>query len=50
MDFARKQGSTFVQLETAVDNFTAQQLYESIGFVKQAADTDFFLYKIALNS
>ncbi|MGM9479154.1 GNAT family N-acetyltransferase [Pedobacter sp. GSP4] len=49
MDFAQKQGSTFVQLETAVDNFTAQHLYENIGFVKQAADTDFFLYKIALN-
>lgn len=49
MDFAQKQGSTFVQLETAVDNFTAQRLYENIGFVKQGADTDFFLYKIALN-
>ncbi|GGH15547.1 GNAT family N-acetyltransferase [Pedobacter zeae] len=50
MDFARTKGSTFVQLETAIDNFTAQQLYESIGFVKQQNDEDFFLYKIALNS
>ncbi len=50
MDFARTKGSRFVQLETAIDNFTAQQLYESIGFVKQQNDEDFFLYKIALNS
>ena len=32
MDFAKRQGATFVQLETAVDNFTAQSLYEQIGF------------------
>jgi len=46
MDFAKIQGSTFVQLETAVDNYTAQSLYEAIGFKKQAPDTDFFLYRI----
>ena len=50
MGFAKIQGSTFVQLETAVDNYTAQHLYESIGFVKQENDSEFFLYKIALNS
>lgn len=50
MDFAKANGSTFVQLETAVDNYAAQHLYESIGFVKQGEDTEFFLYKIALNS
>lgn len=50
MGFAKTQGSTFVQLETAVDNYTAQHLYESIGFVKQENDSEFFLYKIALNS
>jgi len=49
MDFAKKQGSTFMQLETAVDNFTAQSLYEAIGFKKQENDTAFFLYKIPLN-
>lgn len=49
MDFAKMQGSSFVQLETAVDNFTAQRLYEAIGFEKQAHDTEFFLYKIAIN-
>lgn len=46
MDFAKTQGSTFVQLETAVDNYTAQSLYEAIGFKKQAPDTKFFLYRI----
>lgn len=46
MDFAKTQGSTFVQLETAVDNYTAQSLYEAIGFKKQAPDTEFFLYRI----
>jgi ribosomal protein S18 acetylase RimI-like enzyme len=50
MDFARANGSTFVQLETAVDNYDAQHLYESIGFVKQGEETEFFLYKIALNA
>ena len=46
MNFAKIQGSTFVQLETAVDNFTAQSLYETIGFKKQELDNEFFLYKI----
>ncbi len=49
MDFAQQQGSTFVQLETAVDNYTAQSLYEAIGFEKQEEDKAFLLYKIALN-
>ncbi len=48
MDFAKGQGSTFVQLETAVDNFTAQSLYEQIGFVKQGPDEEFLLYKIEI--
>ncbi|WP_421945988.1 GNAT family N-acetyltransferase [Pedobacter sp.] len=46
MDFAKTNSSTFVQLETAVDNYTAQSLYEAIGFKKQAPDTEFFLYRI----
>ena len=50
MSFATCQGSTFVQLETAVDNYTAQRLYEAIGFTKQENDTEFFLYKIGLNA
>jgi len=46
MNFAKNQGATFVQLETAVDNYTAQSLYETIGFKKQGPDNEFFLYKI----
>ncbi|MNK10042.1 putative acetyltransferase [compost metagenome] len=48
IDFAKSQGSTFVQLETAIDNFTAQSLYEQIGFVKQGPDEEFLLYKIEI--
>lgn len=48
MDFAKGQGAIYVQLETAVDNFTAQSLYEQIGFVKQGPDEEFLLYKIEL--
>ena len=46
MSFAKGQGSTFVQLETATDNLTAQRLYETIGFKKQEPDNEFFLYRI----
>ena len=46
MDFANKKGSEFVQLSTAVDNFTAQKLYEKIGFDKQMPDTEFLTYRI----
>ena len=49
MDFARADGSKFVQLETAVSNITAQNLYESIGFVKQLHDDEFYVYKINVN-
>lgn len=46
MSFAKGQGATFVQLETAIDNLTAQSLYETIGFKKQEPDNEFFLYRI----
>lgn len=49
MDFAKEQGSTFVQLETTIDNYAAQSLYETIGFKKQGDDTEFLLYKITIN-
>jgi ribosomal protein S18 acetylase RimI-like enzyme len=50
MDFAKAQGSTFLQLETGTDNYAAQSLYEAIGFKKQEEDSTFFLYKIGLNT
>jgi ribosomal protein S18 acetylase RimI-like enzyme len=46
MEFAKGDGATYVQLETAVDNYTAQSLYEGIGFIKQEPDTEYFLYRI----
>lgn len=46
MGFAKTEGSSFVQLETAVDNYIAQSLYETIGFKKQEPDNEFFLYRI----
>lgn len=49
MEFAKNTGAAFVKLETAVDNFTAQKLYESIGFEKQPPEAEFFAYKIVLD-
>lgn len=46
MNFAKGEGATFVQLETAIDNYTAQSLYEAVGFEKQPPDTEFLLYRI----
>ncbi|MBS1520293.1 MAG: GNAT family N-acetyltransferase [Bacteroidetes bacterium] len=46
MYFAKGDGATYVQLETAADNYTAQSLYEGIGFQKQEPDTEYFLYRI----
>lgn len=46
MDFAKSDGATYIQLETAVNNYTAQSLYEGIGFQKQGPDTEYFLYRI----
>src|SRR6185312_3563816 len=48
MEFAKREGATYVQLETAADNYTAQSLYEAIGFAKQEPETEYLLYKIDL--
>ena len=48
-NFAKTSGSQFIQLETAVDNYTAQSLYEGLGFVKQSPDEEYYLYKLSLN-
>lgn len=48
MDFAKAEGAAFVKLETAQDNYTAQSLYESVGFIRQPPDTEYFSYKIAV--
>jgi len=43
--FAKETNAKFVQLETATDNYNAQHLYELSGFVKQAPDDEFILYR-----
>lgn len=48
MDFALNDGASYLALSTAVDNYTAQALYEAIGFIRQEPDTAFFHYRIAL--
>jgi ribosomal protein S18 acetylase RimI-like enzyme len=47
-DFAKKHGAVFVQLETSIDNYTAQSLYEAVGFVKQAPSSTSFYYRKAI--
>ena len=46
MDFARQNHAAFVELSTAIDNHTAQGLYEKIGFKKTEPETDFITYRI----
>jgi ribosomal protein S18 acetylase RimI-like enzyme len=46
MAFAKEHGSTWVQLETAQDNHTAQGLYESMGFKKIDIAEGCFFYRI----
>jgi|SRR5690606_11592790 len=46
LDYAKNDQASHVELSTAVDNYIAQSLYESIGFKKQSPNTDFFMYKI----
>ncbi|MEP7231536.1 MAG: GNAT family N-acetyltransferase [Ginsengibacter sp.] len=48
IQFAKKDSVTFLELSTATDNYTAQSLYEQIGFVKQQPDNDFYTYRINL--
>ncbi len=48
-EFAKIGGSKFIQLETMVDNYTAQSLYEGMGFIKQPPDEEFYLYKLSLS-
>ncbi|MXV50041.1 GNAT family N-acetyltransferase [Pedobacter sp. HMF7647] len=48
--FARDHGASIVKIETAVDNFKAQSLYEATGFEKQGASTEFLTYHINVRS
>jgi ribosomal protein S18 acetylase RimI-like enzyme len=44
-DFAKSHGAKFIELETSVDNFTAQSLYEATDFVRQPANTTSYYYR-----
>jgi ribosomal protein S18 acetylase RimI-like enzyme len=44
--YAKNEGVNIVELSTAVDNYTAQKLYESIGFIKKIPSIEFFDYTI----
>ncbi|MDL5593854.1 GNAT family N-acetyltransferase [Bacillus subtilis] len=44
-DFAVETGAKGLVLETATDNFTAQRLYESLGWVR---DTGYYTYNLDL--
>ncbi len=43
--FAAETGAGMVELSTARDNYQAQALYESLGYVQ---DTDFYFYELRL--
>lgn len=45
IEFAKSNDANFVQLETQVDNFVAQKLYQHLGFKLQEPDKEFLLYK-----
>ncbi len=49
MEYAKIDNAKFVELSTAVDNYTAQSVYEKIGFKKQEPDTSFYTYRIDLS-
>jgi ribosomal protein S18 acetylase RimI-like enzyme len=49
IDFAKGENAAFLKLETACDNYTAQSLYEAIGFIKQEPDTEYLAYKIQID-
>jgi ribosomal protein S18 acetylase RimI-like enzyme len=46
MNFAKTEGATFLQLETAVDNYTAQSVYQAIGFKKQEPESGYLVYRV----
>ncbi len=47
-DFATANGAVFLQLETAVDNYNAQRLYDNMGFKIHDSGTSFLTYRLQL--
>jgi ribosomal protein S18 acetylase RimI-like enzyme len=48
IDFAEKNEARKIELSTAVDNKTAQGLYEKIGFERQQPDAEYYTYTLIL--
>jgi GNAT superfamily N-acetyltransferase len=46
LKFAREDRANHVELSTAIDNRTAQNLYERLRFIRQNPDGGFYNYKI----
>jgi ribosomal protein S18 acetylase RimI-like enzyme len=46
LKYVKEDRASHVELSTAVDNYAAQSLYESIGFKRQNPGTDFLDYRI----
>jgi ribosomal protein S18 acetylase RimI-like enzyme len=44
--FATADGAAYLELQTATDNFNAQRLYESVGYVR---DTHYYTYTLQLD-
>jgi ribosomal protein S18 acetylase RimI-like enzyme len=50
MAFGIAKGAKSIELSTGVNNVKAQKLYEHIGFIRQAPDSDFYSYAIDLDA
>ncbi len=48
LNFAKEDNAIYVELHTAIDNYTAQRLYEQIGFEKQQTESKYLIYRINL--
>jgi ribosomal protein S18 acetylase RimI-like enzyme len=48
IDFAKEENAVFVSLNTALDNYTAQNLYENFGFEKREPTPGYLYYQYNL--
>lgn len=48
INYSREQNAVFVSLNTALDNYTAQNLYEKFGFEKREPTPGYFYYQFNL--
>jgi ribosomal protein S18 acetylase RimI-like enzyme len=48
LNFAKNEGATFISLNTATDNYSAQKLYENFGFLKQEFLSGYLYYQFNL--